>query len=408
MSKLLHLLTNVNNNVNDFILVKPQKLYSEPKIYTGGVDISKWSKLSKQEKDIALSKHWCVYYSYRDPKTGKLKRQDNIKGGVNRYKTKQERMEVLETYMRNLLLLLKAGYSPYAKSNENCKKIHTIENAFMLALKIKKNEVKETTYKDYESRINQFSEYLFDKGLLNINQINKGDVAKFLNQFNGKNSNNFRAALSSIFSVLSDQNIIDNNFIKELRTKKVTETAITLYSDEQIKNIEKLLKEQNPTLLTYIDLFSYMFWRPIEIVRLEIKDIDLVNMRMVSNTKAKDRKVKRIPLLLKENLIKFIGNRTGRLFELNAKSDIDKRSYMTNQFRKFRAHNKIDAGFKMYHFRHTRITKAYLKLRETMTKSQAIDELSLITGHTSNAIWKYIRVNDVELPKDYSDLIKHI
>lgn len=41
-----------------------------------------------------------------------------------------------------------------------------------------------------------------------------------------------------------------------------------------------------------------------------------------------------------------------------------------------------------------------------MTKSQAIDELSLITGHTSNAIWKYIRVNDVELPEDYSNLLK--
>lgn len=35
--------------------------YSEPKIFTGGVDISKWKTLSKVEQKAALEKDWYVY-----------------------------------------------------------------------------------------------------------------------------------------------------------------------------------------------------------------------------------------------------------------------------------------------------------------------------------------------------------
>ncbi|WP_188224802.1 hypothetical protein [Aestuariibaculum marinum] len=46
--------------------------YSEPKFYTGGVDVNQWSKLSKKEQKEALEKEWYVYYTFRNPKTGKL------------------------------------------------------------------------------------------------------------------------------------------------------------------------------------------------------------------------------------------------------------------------------------------------------------------------------------------------
>jgi hypothetical protein len=62
--------------------------YSEPKIFTGGTDINSWSKLSNREKKEALSKRWYVYYSFRNPKTGKLARQTNIKAGANNLKIK--------------------------------------------------------------------------------------------------------------------------------------------------------------------------------------------------------------------------------------------------------------------------------------------------------------------------------
>ena len=85
MSLSFLLLRTVNASVNVFTM----KLnYSEPKIYTGGVAISTWSKLTIKEKNKALSKYWFVYFSFREPTTGKLKKQPFIKAGVNRLKTK--------------------------------------------------------------------------------------------------------------------------------------------------------------------------------------------------------------------------------------------------------------------------------------------------------------------------------
>ncbi|RLD26990.1 MAG: hypothetical protein DRI75_10570 [Bacteroidetes bacterium] len=87
--------------------------FSEPKIYTGSVDISQWSRLSTNQQKDALSKDWYIYYSFRDIKTGNLKRQPNIKAGANRYKNKSKRYQFLKILQKNLLLLLESGFNPY-------------------------------------------------------------------------------------------------------------------------------------------------------------------------------------------------------------------------------------------------------------------------------------------------------
>ncbi len=52
--------------------------YSDPKIFTGGVDINAWSKLSQKEKNTALDKIVTSTYSSRNPNTGKLVRQTEV------------------------------------------------------------------------------------------------------------------------------------------------------------------------------------------------------------------------------------------------------------------------------------------------------------------------------------------
>lgn len=385
--------TKVPKKVPIIVVVNMAKQYTQPKLYI------------PKEKE----KPWYVWYRYKIPGTNKW-RKFNVKKGLNKIKNTAEK----RNYGKNLAIayteLLKEGFNPFLKVSEMNvinKNSFSISEAFNHALAIKKKEVKETTFKDYESRIKKFENYTTKLGLVEISQVDKYVISKFLTGFSAKNSNNFRAAFSSIFSVLSDQGMIEYNFIRELRTKKETTKAIVIYSEKQIIEITNLLKNQDQRLLIYVQLISYMFWRPIEIVRLDLKNINLETLRMSVNTKGKDYKTKIIPELMVDDLKKFIGNRTkGKLFDLKAISDIDKRGHLTNLFSKFRTRNNIPSAFKSYHFRHTYITLIYLKLRQSKTKSETIEELSLITGHTSNAIWKYIKINDVELPKDYSYLIK--
>ncbi len=111
--------------------------YSEPKIFTGGVDIGVWSKLSKKDKKEALSKNWYVYYSFRDPITGKLKRQTNIKAGVNLYKDKRSRIHILTQLKESLEYVLSKGFNPYEDNSSLAEFIEKI-------LSPEKSEIKNT------------------------------------------------------------------------------------------------------------------------------------------------------------------------------------------------------------------------------------------------------------------------
>lgn len=109
MSRVLLLLQRVHQTVQTLI----QKKYSEPRIYTGGVDIILWNQLSKEEQNAALSKDWYIYYKFMDSATGKLKRMPNIKGGANQYKTKKERIQIFTHLRDSLEYLLEKGFKPY-------------------------------------------------------------------------------------------------------------------------------------------------------------------------------------------------------------------------------------------------------------------------------------------------------
>jgi hypothetical protein len=85
-------------------------LFSSPKIYTAKGD---------------LSKPWYIYFSFRNPKTGKLERMANLYGKVNQYKTKESRMSILSSYRKNLLLLLKQGFNPFVVNTELYQQLKT-------------------------------------------------------------------------------------------------------------------------------------------------------------------------------------------------------------------------------------------------------------------------------------------
>ena len=86
MSNFKELLTFEYESAYDFAYDLPvKKNYSNPKIYTAAGD---------------LKKRWYVYFSYRNPETGKLKRITPFYGDVNKYKTKEDRLYVLSFYRK--------------------------------------------------------------------------------------------------------------------------------------------------------------------------------------------------------------------------------------------------------------------------------------------------------------------
>jgi len=401
MSKILELLCTEYENVYG---LKMKKNYSIPKIYHGG-------------KDYDLTKRWYVYYSYRHPETGKLVRQSPIFAKFNSLcKTKKERLEKFNILRETLENLLKDGYSPY--ENEAIENEYSANSALDFALGLKEKTVSATTYKGYNNRVNVFKKYLKGKGLdvANIKSIDKKIVTDFLNHIlktsGPSNRNNYRQELSAVFSVLVENDYIEYNFIEKI--KKLTSKPIRnkTYSQSKVDEIYKELETSDPLLLLFLKFVSYSFLRPIEVVRLKVKDINLKDKTLTVRAKNKVLKTKIIPAILINELKKLdLNNPEHYLFTPNGvgewkREESGKRTWFGNRFNKVKEKLGIGSDYTVYSFRHTSISKLYRELRKENSKLETEDKLMLITGHsTLVALQKYLRDIDAELPEDFSEML---
>lgn len=249
--------------------------FSNPKIYSAQGD---------------LEKRWYVYFSFRDPDSGKMKRITPFYGNANKYKTKEDRLSVLVTYRKVLLRLLKQGYNPFVdntelytqrtskKSTKNSKgQVHNssakkskpeikIKEAFAFGLKQKEKIVNATTKRSYDSRVKIFLEWLDENYplLTSIEELNKQVLSGFLNDIldktSARNRNNYRTDLSSIMQVLEDNDMIPQNFIKKIAVLKSIPERNKTYTKKTQEEIFKHLETKDPKLLLFIKFISYIFF----------------------------------------------------------------------------------------------------------------------------------------------------
>ena len=425
--------------INYFKDLLKQKNFSIPKIFTGGVNTSLWSKLSEAEKKEALSKKWYIYYSFRDT-DGKLKRMPNIKGNVNKLNTKNERIKYLNTLRNTLEFLLEKGFNPYKdndveslllKNKSETKKDNiiiekeiiivedslSIKKAFDFALSIKKNSISETSYKNFELRIRKFRKTLDDGKPITF--ITKKVINDYLNKVletsSSRNRNNTRTDLSGLFQVLEDNEIITDNLIKKINVLKSNPERNKTYTPEMQKDIFEFLETNDPVLFLFIKFVSYNFLRPVEACRLRIMDLDINDKKLYLRTKNKAVKVKIIPQILiddlpdlsKLNPENYLFTPTG-FGQAWIATENNRRDNFSKRFKEVvKTPFNLNQDYGMYSFRHTFITKLYREYRKNHSQFETKSTLMLITGHaTMTALEKYLRDIDAELPEDYSSLLK--
>lgn len=402
MSKILRLIKNEYKKEYD---LSYKKAYSNPKIYDANGN---------------LDKRWYVYYSFRNPKTEKLERQNPIYASVNSFKSLKERREAVKILRDSVESILKGGYNPFSDENiETVKKLNVTE-AVDFVLELKKNSLKQSSYIDFESRIKRLKKWLLTNGFENrfISSVNKTTVINYLNQVqiqsSASNRNNTRSAISIFFQSLEDNEIIDTNFISKIPVLKSKPKRHKSYSKKQEDNIFEYLKLNDPELLLFIKFISYNFLRPIEVCRLKVKDIDFIDKKIFVTAKNKEVKIKILPEILLNELPNFettnpnnyLFTPFGLGFEWNT-SEVNKRGYFSKKFNKIKSIFGLGIDYGLYSFRHTFITKLYNELIKETTPNEAKSRLMLITGHTTmSALEKYLRDIDAVLPDDYSNLIK--
>jgi integrase len=403
MPKIIDLLSNEYANAYD---LEYKSQYTAPKIYDANGDISK---------------RWYVYYSFRNPATDKLERQTPIYAGVNRFNTLRERKHAIKILAKAIENILESGFNPYDEDSVAIDetKNYSISEAITFSLELKKNTLKDNSFRDYRIRLKSFEKWLFANGFENrdITSVNKKTIVTFLNSVlsstSAKNRNNARAILSMFFQSLEDNDIIPDNFVKKINVLKSNPERNKTYSSKQEVDIFNYLKSNDELMLLFIQFISYNHLRPVEVVRLQIKDVNVKDRRLYVRAKNKAVKVKIIPEILLStlpNLDKF--NPESYLFTPNgigqdwATNETDKRDYFSKRFKKVKDNFGLGKDYGLYSFRHTFITKLYHEFVKNSTPFEAKSKLMLITGHeTMVALDKYLRDIDAVLPEDYSQHI---
>lgn len=227
-------------------LFKMSKTYSI-KLYTGGVDVSKWSDLTQKEKKEALDKSWYIRWYFKNPKTNKLERQVNMKAGVNRYHKMSDRVEFLKKAKKFLKTIIKEGYSPYEKSIEDYfeaeHKFITIKDALKKAHDHSSLTVSKVTSNDYYYAKEQFLDFIgLTNQLKDIKEVSKTSVLKFLNkklkETSARTRNNYKSSLSALFTILENKlNLIDRNFIKDISNEKTKAKTDRTFTKTELKDI---------------------------------------------------------------------------------------------------------------------------------------------------------------------------
>jgi integrase len=439
--------------------------YSEPKFYTGGVPIKGWSKLTYKQKKDALAKDWYVYFSYRNPETKKLERQTAIKAGVNRFKTKRERLKFMMIIKRSLIKFLENGFVPNADNSELLSKFSapedarerqtnvepkqsetqikeaaptppalpaseptpivedafmSVEEAFDFALKIKKQSLSANSYSGYHGPTRQFQKWLDEHEIKDIRAIQKKTVVQYLNSVLERTSprtrNNARTSLSAIFSTLEDNEIIDDNFIKKINVLTTKPERNKTFTPAQESKLESYMRGNDPLLLSFVQFVSLCFLRPIEVCRLKIKDIDVSDKKIYVKAKNKKVKIKILPEILLDVLPDLSDSDPEHLlftpYEIGGEWDVperDKRNYYSKRFKKVKDHFGLGKEYGLYSYRHTYITKLYREMRKGLTPAETKGKLLGITGHnTLVSLEKYLRNIDAELPEDYSEFLQPV
>jgi len=428
-------MTNILKKLRAEYYFKKVKNFTNPKIYPKIIGTKSISNFSKKEKTEILEKYdrWYVYFNFINPKTEVMTRQPPIYMKINKnYKDFNSRAYHFLTLQKNLQKLLDNGYSPYV--NEVEEELYTAESSLDFAISLKTKTLKETSIEDYTNRLNHFKQFLRQKGLLKspITDISKKHVIEFLNnKLNASNSgarnrNNTQTVISSLFTILEDNDIIENNFIKNIKKPKSTPKKNKAFTPDELIEVLQYFKKVDVNLYNYCAHIYYGLFRPVEIVRTQIKFIDIKRMQIESNTKT-GYFFKQIPEILFDEFYSKLDlksfNKDSYLFTRLGKpapwevKERNRRSYFGKRFQKILKENKefkFSNEYTPYSFRHSAIgklfvekVKDYKKNNDPNFEEKALNYIRRISLHKDNgATRNYLREIGYYKIDDWSHLLK--
>lgn len=260
--------------------------WSDPEIYYGckrkvGAD---GEYLPDKEQPKVLKADWFVFYTYRNPITGKNKRF-KVKGGINQFKTlKQKEAAARETQIEVDGGLRDGTINPFRELQpvESYSFIKALDQAW--EAKQRSAVWQHDTPSSYKSAIKAFKDQVTKLGYHSfpIRDVTRSMVKQCLQKaqdesgFGNRRYNFIKTVISDLFVWMMEEDIIINNVAYKLRSKdKEPQRTFETFTKKEQKAIRDYLIEAHPALLVYAMFIYYSGVRGAELLRIKVSDLRL-------------------------------------------------------------------------------------------------------------------------------------
>lgn len=265
--------------------------YKEPEIYDAGGD---------------MSKQWFVFYSYKNPDTGKFQRFKVFRN-INSFTLKGERVEAAKVIRQAMSELLAEGFCPFELYRPELDDF-TVSNCIDTFLKSVELGLRKKTYKKYELSLLIFKRWMIGAGLsgTHIKNVKKDHIFRFLEHIteerspSGKTYNAYKNNIGRMFSFFLNnyEDVLYKNPVVSIESKPVTVKGNQAYSDELFDEVRKKVVAEDPYLWKVCQFVYYSALRnEQELLNLKIRDINLKTMSIiVPGQISKSKSIQMIPI----------------------------------------------------------------------------------------------------------------
>ena len=231
---------------------------------------------------LAEGKEWYVYFSVKDPVTGKMIRRRHK---INHIKTVKERRNAARYLISRYNEQLALGWNPLLEKTaplSAAKLLDTLDSF----LRIKSKENEENSMRSYRSYIktlkNWLKEYRYPDDMY-VSAFTHAVALDFMNdlddddRISARTYNNYRAFYVLLWNWMKDKGYTSANPFADIKKKpkKLTKKIRRPLADDEIRRLVSFLSVHNPNYLAVCLLCYCCFLRPKEISSLFCRDVDL-------------------------------------------------------------------------------------------------------------------------------------
>ncbi len=318
-----------------------------------------------------------IYFYYLNPKSNKSERIRKYigKNGGNAKQIKEE----AKALIKELVTMLNNNWNPitnlqneivlnFASSISSCidywlnKREESLKNKAIAQKTLKNNNILMTHFKSY----------LTDNNLIHIkaNNINSIHIKEFLDNKSSERNwgkvtyNTYLIDLGNLFNYLKNYKVINDNPCEKVSRKNIRfdSTRFKVFEKDELLTVSSLLSTDKRYFGLYVAtklLFKYNI-RPVEITRIQIRDIDFKNKLLVLpyfKTKNKNEARFKLDAEITSLLQQLINEKPDNWFVFGGRNKPSESQvcddYFGQNWRFFKKRHNLPDHLKLYALKHT-------------------------------------------------------